>query len=48
MADDLGPLSDGKPRDASKMGTSSHTTLYVGLLIAAIVVGIALYWFGIV
>jgi hypothetical protein len=47
MADKLGPLK-GSPRDASKMGSNSHVSLYVGLLLAAIVVGIALYWSGIV
>jgi hypothetical protein len=47
MADKLGPLSDGSPRDASKMGSNSHVSLYVGLVLAAIVIGFALYWFGI-
>jgi hypothetical protein len=46
MADKLGPLSDGTPRDASKMGSTSHAYLYVGLALAAIVVGLALYWYG--
>ena len=41
MADDLGPLSDKTPRDPSKMGSSSHTSLYAGLLLAAIVIGFA-------
>jgi hypothetical protein len=46
MADKLGPLSDGSPRDASKMGSNSHASLYVGLVLAAIVIGFALYWFS--
>ena len=48
MADKLNNLSDRTPRDASKMGSNSHVSLYVGLLLAAIVIGLALYWFGIV
>lgn len=44
MADKLGPLSDGSPRDASKMVSNSHVSLYVGLVLAAIVIGFALYW----
>jgi hypothetical protein len=48
MADKLDNLSDGTPRDASKMGSNSHVSLYVGLLLAAIVVGFALYWSGMV
>jgi multisubunit Na+/H+ antiporter MnhC subunit len=46
MADKLGPLSDGSPRDASKMGSNSHVYLYVALVLAAIVIGFALYWFS--
>jgi hypothetical protein len=46
MADKLGPLSDGTPRDASKMGSTSHVYLYAGLVLAAIVIGAALYWYG--
>ena len=37
MADKLGPLSDGSPRDASKM--VSRMSMYVGLGLAAIVIG---------
>ena len=48
MADKLGPLSDGSPRDASKMGSNSHTSLYVGLVLAVITIGIVLYWSGMV
>ena len=46
MADKLGPFSDGSPRDASKMGSNRHVSLYVGLLLAAIVLGLAIYWSG--
>jgi len=46
MADKLGPLSDHTPRDASKMGSNRHTYLYVGLVIAAVVLCLALYWMG--
>jgi hypothetical protein len=46
MADKLGPLSDGAPRDASQMGSNSHTSLYVGLTLAVIVIGFALYYFS--
>ena len=48
MADKLGPLSDGSPRDASKMGSNSHVSIFVGLVLLAIVVGFALYWSGMV
>lgn len=48
MADKLDHLSDGSPRDASKMGSNSHVSLYVGLLLAAIAIGFALYWSGMV
>ena len=48
MADKLDPLSDGSPRDASKMGSNSHTSLYVGLVLAVITIGIVLYWSGMV
>ena len=48
MADKLGPLSDGSPRDASKMGSNSHVSIYVGLVLLAIAVGFALYWSGMV
>jgi hypothetical protein len=44
MADKLGPLSDGSPRDASKMVSNSRMSMYVGLGLAAIVIGFALYW----
>jgi hypothetical protein len=44
MADKLGPLSDGSPRDASKMVSNSHMSLYVGLALAVIVIACALYW----
>jgi multisubunit Na+/H+ antiporter MnhC subunit len=47
MADKLGPLSDGSPRDASKMVSNSHRYLYGGLVLAAIVIGFALYWFSV-
>ena len=47
MTNKLGPLSDKTPRDPSKMGSNSHTSLYIGLL-AAIVIGFVLYWFGII
>jgi hypothetical protein len=46
MADKLDPLSDRSPRDASKMG--SHASLYVGLVLAVIAIGIVLYWSGMV
>ena len=48
MADKLNKLSDGAPRDASKMGSNSHVSLYVGLLLIAVVIGLAVYWFGLV
>ena len=48
MADKLGPISDGSPRDASKMGSNSHVSIYVGLVLLAIAVGFALYWSGMV
>ena len=48
MADKLGPISDGSPRDASKMGSNSHVSIFVGLVLLAIVVGFALYWSGMV
>ena len=48
MADKLGPLSDGSPRDAGKMGISSHASLYVGLVLAVIATIIVLYWSGVV
>ena len=48
MADKLNNLSDGTPRDASKMGGNTHVSVYVGLLLAAIAIGLALYWFGVV
>ena len=47
MADKLGPLSDKKPRDASKMGSNSHTSIYVGAALGALAVVIVLYWAGI-
>jgi hypothetical protein len=46
MADELGPLSDRTPRDASKMGSNSRTSLYVGLALALIGLVIVLYWSG--
>ena len=48
MADKLGPISDGSPRDASKKGSNSHVSIFVGLVLLAIVVGFALYWSGMV
>ena len=48
MADKLGPISDGSPRDARKMGSNSHVSIFVGLVLLAIVVGFALYWSGMV
>ena len=48
MANKLGPISDGSPRDASKMGSNSHVSIFVGLVLLAIVVGFALYWSGMV
>ena len=48
MADKLGPLSDGSPRDARKMGSNSHASLYVGLVLAVIAIVIVLYWSGVV
>lgn len=47
MADQLGPLSDEMPRDASKMGSNSHTSLYVGGVLAMIGLIIVLYWVGV-
>ena len=47
MADKLGPLSDKTPRDASKMGSNDHTSLYVGASIAVIGLAIVLYWAGV-
>lgn len=46
MANKLGPLSDGTPRDPSKMGSNSHASLYVVLFLAAIAIGVVLYWFA--
>ena len=46
MADKLGPLSDKTPRDASKMASNSHTSLYVGVAIGVIGLVIVLYWAG--
>jgi hypothetical protein len=48
MADKLGPLSDGTPRDPSKMGSDSHASLYVVVFLAAIAIGVVLYWFALV
>jgi hypothetical protein len=46
MADkDLKNLSDGTPRDASKMGSNGHTWAYVAL--GVVVAGLLLYWFGV-
>ena len=47
MADEIGPLSDKKPRDASKMGSNDRTSLYVGVALAAIGLVILLYWAGV-
>ena len=48
MADQLGPLSDKTPRDASKMVSNSYASLYVGAAIALIGgLLIALYWAGV-
>jgi hypothetical protein len=46
MADELGPLSDRTPRDASKMGSNSYTGIYVGVALAAIALVIVVYWAG--
>ena len=46
MADKLGPLSDKTPRDASKMGSNDHMSLYVGAAIAVIGLVVVLYWAG--
>jgi hypothetical protein len=46
MAEKFGPLSDRTPRDASKMGSNSYTSLYVGVVLAAIAIVIVLYWTG--
>ncbi len=48
MTDKLNKLSDKTPRDASKMGSNTHVPLYVGLVLAAIAIGFAFYWFGMV
>ena len=48
MADKLGPLSDGSPRDASKMESRSLASLKVGLVLTLIAIGIVLYWSGLV
>ncbi len=48
MADKLNNLSDGTPRDASKMGSDTPVSLYVGLVLAAIAIGFAFYWFDMV
>ena len=42
MADNL---SDGLPRD---QGSKSHASLYVGLVLTLIAIGIVLYWSGVV
>ena len=47
MADEIGPLSDTTPRDASKMGGNSHTSLYVGVALGVIAMVIVLYWAGV-
>jgi hypothetical protein len=47
MADEIGPLSDKTPRDASKMGSNDYTSLYVGMAIVLIGLVIVLYWAGI-
>jgi hypothetical protein len=47
MADKFDRLSDGSPRDASLMGSNSHVPLYVGLLLAAVIVGLALSLAGV-
>ena len=46
MADKIGPLSDRTPRDASKMGDNSYTSLYVGVALAVIGLVIVLFWAG--
>jgi hypothetical protein len=46
MADQLGPLSDKTPRDATKMGSNDYTSLYVGAALAVIGLGLVLYWAG--
>jgi hypothetical protein len=47
MADKLGPLSDKTPRDASKMGSNDHTSLYVGAALAVVGLVVVLYWAGV-
>ena len=40
-------MTDGAPRDASKMGSNSHTALYTALVIGvAIVIALAVYSSG--
>ena len=46
MADQLGPLSDKTPRDASKMGSNDHTSVYVGVALGIIGLALILYWAG--
>ena len=46
MAYKLRPLSDKTPRDASKMGSTDHTSLYVGAALAIIGLVVVLYWAG--
>ena len=46
MADEIGPLSDKTPRDASKMGSNDHTSLYVGAALGVIAMVVILYWAG--
>ena len=46
MADEIGPLSDKTPRDASKMGSNDRVSLYVGVALAIIGLVIVLYWAG--
>lgn len=45
MADKLGPLSDRTPRDASQMGSNSHVSLYVALVVAIIIGALLVYWY---
>ena len=47
MADEIGPLSNKTPRDASKMGSNDHTSIYVGAVLAIIGLAIVLYWAGV-
>ena len=45
MTKNFGRLQDGTPRDPTKIVETSHTSLYVGILLVAVVIGFALYFF---